>query len=306
MASMMVLKQIATVLLIVGFALIGVPQAESAPLPIMDVVASEDDGNVPENTLDGDLGTRWSARLEQWIRYELEMCSTVGLVKIAWHRGDERTTPFEIEVSDDATTWTEVHSGVSSGTTNDFETVDIPDTGACFVRIVGHGNSMNGWNSITEVEIQGSGDPPPDPAGPLPVLDVRASSDDGNVAENTLDGDPGTRWSAKGSQHHIDFKLNEGNPPDDHHPLVNQVSIAWHQGNRRSAAFEIHTSTNGEDWIHFYGGFSSGTTVELESYAFYTVHAKWVRIVGLGNSRNDWNSITEVEFRYGDFQLPND
>jgi hypothetical protein len=303
---MMFLKKIASVLLIVGFALIGVPQAASATIPIMDVVASSDDGNVAENTIDGDYGTRWSAKGDgQWIRYEFELCDTVAFVGIAFHQGDKRVAFFDIEVSDDGENWTFAYRGESSGNSLEANVFELHDIPACFVRIVGYGNSRNVWNSITEVGFSSPIDDELAPPGPLPVLDVWASSDDGdNIAENTLDRDLGTRWSAKGSRHRIDFKLGEGNPPDDQHPRVNKVSIAWHQGNRRSAAFSIQVSLNGEDWIHVYGGFSSGTTLGLESYTFNTVHAKWVRIVGLGNSNNPWTSITEVEFRHGDFLHP--
>jgi poly(beta-D-mannuronate) lyase len=33
---------------------------------------------------------------------------------------------------------------------------DFPDVSARYVRIVGHGNSVNPWNSITEAEIWGN------------------------------------------------------------------------------------------------------------------------------------------------------
>jgi hypothetical protein len=298
---MMFLKQIASVLLIVGFAVIGVPQAESAPLHIIGVIASDDDGNVPGNTIDQDFDTRWSARFEQWIRYQLKDCGPVGLVKIAWHRGNERTTPFEIEVWNeselpgDGEEWTPVHSGVSSGATTDFEAMEIPETFACFVRIVGYGNNKNGWNSITEVEIEGPAENEVDPDAPLPVSGVTARDfQDPNTPANTNDLDLNTRWSAKGDGQWIEFDLGEGKP------MLNQVSIAWYQGDRRSFTFDIETSTDGENWTLTYGGYSSGTTLELQPHAFAATRARYVRIIGFGNSRNDWNSITEVEFRHVD------
>jgi hypothetical protein len=276
---------------------VGVLQAESAPLPIAEVTASSDDGNVPANTRDGDLGTRWSASGDgQWIRYELNGCDTVTQVSIAWHKGDSRISTFDIEVSDDGTAWTQVHSGTSSGTTLDLEPVDIDDVGACFVRIVGHGNDhsrqkTSEWNSITEVVIEGPADPDPEP---IPVLAVSASSDDGNVPGNTLDMDLNTRWSALGDGQWIEFDLGEPAP------TFNRVHIAWYQGNTRSSTFDIETSDNGEDWTLRYGGYSSGTTLELQPYAFADATARYVRIVGFGNSSNDWNSITEVEFMHVD------
>lgn len=147
---------IATLLIVVG-ALLAAPPAESVPLPIAGVTASAfQDPNVPENTLDGDLGTRWSAQGDgQWIRYELTACDTVSQVSVAWYQGDVRTASFNVETSEDGVTWISAHSGSSSGETLDPQPVDIDDTFACFVRIVGFGNSQNNWNSITEVQIEG-------------------------------------------------------------------------------------------------------------------------------------------------------
>jgi hypothetical protein len=122
------------------------------------VTASANDGNVPANTVDGSLATRWSAQGDgQWIRYDLGSANTVSLVKIAWHQGDTRTSTFDVQLSPDGTAWSTVFSGTSSGATTALETYDFTDGSARYVRIVGHGNSSgNGWNSITETEIWGS------------------------------------------------------------------------------------------------------------------------------------------------------
>ncbi len=74
--------------------------------------------NVPANTLDGNLSTRWSARgIGQSIRYELALQQDINRVDIAWHRGDQRTADFSIESSTDGVNWTEVFRGTSSGNT---------------------------------------------------------------------------------------------------------------------------------------------------------------------------------------------
>jgi len=74
----------------------------TSPSPI-SVVASTDDGsNVPSNTLDNSLATRWSARGDgQWIHYDLGTIVTMDHVDIAWYVGDTRSTYFDIEVSSD-------------------------------------------------------------------------------------------------------------------------------------------------------------------------------------------------------------
>jgi hypothetical protein len=130
----------------------------STKLPVSAVSASSDDGNVPANTLDGSLSTRWSANGDgQWIRFDLGTSRTIDLVKIAWYKGDARSASFDVEVADAADgPWTRVLTGgQSSSTSTALETYDFTDAGGRYVRIIGRGNSVNDWNSLTEVEVWG-------------------------------------------------------------------------------------------------------------------------------------------------------
>ncbi len=129
-----------------------------AKLPVAPpVTASSNDGNVPGNTIDGNLATRWSASGDgQWIQYNLGTLRTVSYLKIAFYSGNIRTTTFDVQVSGNGADWTTVLTRrVSSGTSTGLETFDFPDAFGQHVRIVGHGNSVNLWNSLTEVEIWG-------------------------------------------------------------------------------------------------------------------------------------------------------
>jgi hypothetical protein len=154
---------------------VGGEASAADPLPVAGVTASADDGNVAANTLDGDLATRWSAEGDGvWIRYDLGAAVTVGSLAIAWHHGDQRRTTFEVQVSPDAANWTTVVARrASSGTTREPETYDLTDRTARYLRIVGHGNTVNDWTSVTEVSVSGAGDPPGgDCEYPADVLDL--------------------------------------------------------------------------------------------------------------------------------------
>lgn len=113
--------------------------------------------NVKENTLDGELDTRWSAEGEQFITFELEELSLVSYLKIAFYNGDERSTHYQIDVSVDNVSFTNVvEKTLSSGLTSGFETIDFDDTNAKYVKLTGFGNTGGSdWNSISEVEIWG-------------------------------------------------------------------------------------------------------------------------------------------------------
>ncbi|UXI70291.1 discoidin domain-containing protein [Tahibacter amnicola] len=123
-------------------------------VPVASATASSNDGNVPANAIDGSFTTRWSALGDgQWLQLNLTARETVQAVNIAWHQGDRRQSRFDVEVSETGTAWQRVFSGTSSGTTLQHETVRFGPVPARFVRIVGHGNTLNMWNSVAEVTV---------------------------------------------------------------------------------------------------------------------------------------------------------
>jgi hypothetical protein len=126
-------------------------------IPGTAVTASADDGNVAANTVDGSLATRWSASGDgQWIRFDLGSTKTAKLVKVAFYSGNTRTSTFDVQVSTDGVNFTTLQPYTSSGTTLSLETFDIADSPARYVRLLGHGNSANLWNSYAEVEVWGN------------------------------------------------------------------------------------------------------------------------------------------------------
>lgn len=117
------------------------------------------DPNVPDNILDDDLGTRWSAEGDgQWITLDLGRSEVLESIDIAFYLGDARTTTFDVLLSNDNTNWlTVLTNASSSGVTLSLESFDPPvDLTARYVQIVGHGNSQNDWNSLTEVVLHTS------------------------------------------------------------------------------------------------------------------------------------------------------
>lgn len=121
---------------------------------------------------------------------------------------------------------------------------------------------------------------------------VSASSHDGNIPNNVLDKDFDTRWSAQGDGEYIQFCFDNDSIP------LSGLQIAFFNGDQRSSTFDILTSTDGENWITLQSNVNStGATLELEDFPFSeVVWAKKLRIVGRGNSVNDWNSYTEVSW----------
>src|SRR5881398_3240455 len=250
-----------------------ITSTDLTPLPVASVVASGDDGNIPQNTLDNNLATRWSASGDgQWIRYDLGAVMAVGPVTIAWHRGTEWASAFDIEVSLDSLTWTRAFTGRSSGQTLQPERYDFPTVPGRYVRIVGHGQwsgttQFSLWNSITETAIYGSAAAP---VTALPVASAIASGDDGNIPQNTLDNNLATRWSASGDGQWIRYDLGAV-------MAVGPVTIAWHRGTEWASAFDIEVSLDSLTWTRAFTGRSSGQTLQPERYDFPAVPGRYVR-----------------------------
>jgi len=122
------------------------------------VTASTNDGNLPANTVDKSLATRWSGNGDgAWIQYDLGATFTVGHVRIAVYNGDGRQNRFDLQVSNGGGTWVDVlPNALTSGTTTQLETHDFGDVNARFVRYLGHMSTVGTFNSVTEVEIWGS------------------------------------------------------------------------------------------------------------------------------------------------------
>lgn len=120
------------------------------------VIASGNDGNVPANVLDNNLSTRWSANGDgQWIQFCLGNAANVTGVQIAFYNGNSRKSKFDVLTGNDGINWTTAASGLqSSGTSTNLETFTFSGRSAKYIRILGHGNTVNAWNSYTEVKIQ--------------------------------------------------------------------------------------------------------------------------------------------------------
>lgn len=119
------------------------------------ITASGDDGNIPDNVNDASLATRWSSSgKNEWINLDFGEIVDIDDVYIAFAFGDERKTNFDIEVSDDGKSYRTVYRDWSSGSTLELEKFNLPENTKCrFFRLLGHGNSQNLWNSISEIVV---------------------------------------------------------------------------------------------------------------------------------------------------------
>jgi beta-glucosidase len=115
----------------------------------LEGTVSSEKKNVAGHVLDGNQATRWStAAKDPALTFR---CSRqFNQLGFFWYNGDERTYPFEVLVSDDQNSWTEIYRGVG-GNTRFLDLHDLPLVESKFLRIQFHGNSENVFTSIYEI-----------------------------------------------------------------------------------------------------------------------------------------------------------
>ncbi len=119
------------------------------------------------------------------------------------------------------------------------------------------------------------------------ISEASASSDDGNVAANAIDGDPNTRWSAQGEAQWIRFDLGKT-------AQVKEVDLAWHNALERMQTYQVDVSNDGTNYVVVANRRTSNLEATIEKLDFDVVEARFVRVMGWGNSENMWNSLSEA------------
>ena len=110
--------------------------------------------NFPSNTLDGNLNSRWTAQGDgQYLTYDLGRISLVESIDLAFYQPSGiRTNWFDVLLSSDNLAWRSALTN-KIGTNAALANFDFTDWPARYVRIVGHTNSANDFNSVVETVI---------------------------------------------------------------------------------------------------------------------------------------------------------
>lgn len=117
---------------------------------------------------------------------------------------------------------------------------------------------------------------------------VTASSNDGNVPSQANDNSLNSRWGSEGIGQWIRYDLGALSS-------IGYVGLAFYKGDSRSTQFEIYSSDDDTIWNKVYSGASSGASNQLEAFKLTNIQARYIKIVGKGNSNNDYIGINEVQ-----------
>ncbi|MFC6023357.1 discoidin domain-containing protein [Plantactinospora solaniradicis] len=185
-----------------------VPAANAAPALISQgkpaTASSTENGGTPASAaVDGDNGTRWSSAFSdpQWLQVDLGASATISQVVLRWEAAYGRA--FQIQVSENASTWTNVYSTTTA--TGGNQTLTVSGTGR-YVRMYGTARATGYGYSLWEFQVIGEfGGGGPGPGDPVEPTDPRNP----NLGPNTFVFDPSTPTSTIQSRLNTIFTQQE-------------------------------------------------------------------------------------------------
>ena len=132
--------------------------SSSVELSYDNITAStQQSANPISNIDDNSMTSRWSGygtSANVYIDFGQEV--KADYVKIAFHKGDERSSSFSYWKSTDGNSWNWQGSKNSSGNTEAHEEFDLKNMDTRYLRIKFQGNTSNDWNSVLDLEIYGT------------------------------------------------------------------------------------------------------------------------------------------------------
>ncbi|UWE09546.1 discoidin domain-containing protein [Actinacidiphila bryophytorum] len=264
--------------LVVALALVATPRIARAADPVLlsqgktaTASSTENAGTPASAAVDGDTGTRWSSAFgdPQWLQVDLGSSQPISKVVLNWETA--YASGFRIQVSDNASSWTDVYTTTTG--TGGTQTLTVSGTGR-YVRMYGTTRATQYGYSLWEFQVWGGSGTQPAACGNTTAAvgkPATASSTEnaGTPASAAFDGDPGTRWSSAASDPQW-VQVDLGSAQD-----ICGVSLTWEAA--YATAFQIQVSDNGSAWTTVYS--TTAGTGGSEKHSF-TANGRYVRMYG--------------------------
>lgn len=193
-------------------------------LPISSATASSSQSSfVSSKAIDNNINTMWWSTFSDkpWIKADLGTLKTVCSVAVTW--GDTRQYSFVISVSTDGTSFTNVFTGKSKGTsTTAPEKYSFPDKQGRYVKLTITQSHVGATNSITKIsEIDIFGGPA---GGGATATATGLSTDSDSTKKSIID-------SQSQTEHTTDPFITENNEspttsPTNHSPLAKDDRVS--------------------------------------------------------------------------------
>ena len=109
-----------------------------------------------------------------------------------------------------------------------------------------------------------------------------------NPPEASLDGDYSTRWTGDSFMGEMIYDLGS-------EQALSHVGLAFYLGSERQYLFKLAVSNDKENWDIVQTVATSGRTLDMELYKIDR-QARYVKVIGYGNTSNQWFNVTEAGF----------
>ena len=112
--------------------------------------STENAGTPASDATDGDTGTRWSSAFSdpQWLQVDLGASASVDKVVLQWEAA--YATAFQIQTSNDGTTWTSIYSATTGA--GGTQTLNVSGTGR-YIRMYGTARATQYGYSLWEFQV---------------------------------------------------------------------------------------------------------------------------------------------------------
>lgn len=273
---------------------VGEPEAVITNLAIgKTAVASSSMGNNSAGmAIDGDVNTRWESEFSdpQWIYVDLGKSYPVTGAKLVWETAAGKD--YEIQVSEDGSTWTTVYQKVNG--TGGTEDITFDKVSARYVRLYGTARTTGYGFSLWEFAVLGidnSTGPviPEEPSGNVNLAKgkvVTTSSQEGPfVGSNAIDGIADTRWAS--IQSDVEWLCVDLGTAQN----ISKVVLSWEAAYGKS--YEIQVSQDGKNFTTVATNTNGkGGTEELK---FSKINARYIRFQGISRATGYGYSLWEFE-----------
>ncbi|HEU5473410.1 MAG TPA: discoidin domain-containing protein [Actinophytocola sp.] len=240
--------------------------------------STENAGTPASAAVDGNPATRWSSAFgdPQWVQVDLGGRATINQVNLSWEAAYARA--FQIQVSDNAASWTTVFSTTTG--TGGTQNLAVSGSGR-YVRMLGTARATAFGYSLWEFQVIG------ELAGSACGNNVAlnrpaAASSTENAAtpaSAAVDGNPATRWSSA----FVDpqwLRVDLGAPT-----AICQVVLSWEAA--YATAFQIQVSNDASAWTTIFAtttGTGGTQTLAVNGTGRYVRMNGTVRATGFGYS----------------------
>lgn len=210
-------------------------------------VESSSSSLIPANAIDSSCATRWSSAFSdpQWLKVDLGTKRPVSRLIIHWETA--ASSNYEIQVSDDASTWTKVATKANANITGSgnsrVDTIAGLTATARYVRVYSLARTTSYGNSVFELEVFGTGCGAPPGCSQTPVFPVGAAASSIEHSEKgpekAIDGSMSTRWSSAASDPQW-LRLDLGQSQS-----ISRVVLDWEAASSNKYDLQVSEATTG-------------------------------------------------------------